>query len=89
MDNDDATRHEQAALAEAIEERNRLWADAHRTRALEHDLAHVRGMLDSMQRSASWRLTAPLRAAKTAAERQRGRAGRLTLRARARLRRAR
>jgi hypothetical protein len=78
-----------AALVDALEERNRLWADAHRTRALEQDLAHMQGMLETMQRSASWRLTAPLRAMKTVAGRQRGRAARVSRRARSRFRRAR
>jgi len=38
---------------------------------LEHDLATARGLVDAMQRSLSWRITAPLRSARSALRRSR------------------
>jgi len=51
----------EAQLAAALEERNRLWEDAHRARAAERELAHTRRMVEGMQASVSWRVTTPLR----------------------------
>lgn len=59
------------ALANALEERARLWDDANRRAAAERELAETRRMLDQMKGSPSWRLTAPLRAAKNGLKRQR------------------
>ena len=54
----------EAALAEALEEKARLWDEGNRRRAAEQELAEVRKMVASMQSSPSWRITAPLRFAK-------------------------
>jgi hypothetical protein len=54
----------EAALAEALEERTRLWEELNRRRAVEHELEEVRRTVETMQASPSWRLTAPLRSAK-------------------------
>jgi hypothetical protein len=57
-------RQTEEALAEALEERARLWDEANRRRAAEQELAEVRKMVDQMQSSPSWKLTAPLRLVK-------------------------
>jgi hypothetical protein len=49
------------ALEEALRERNRLWHEAQRANALEHDLHQMRLVLQDMQSSFSWRITEPLR----------------------------
>lgn len=64
-------RKAEEALAEALEERARLWDDANRRAAAERELAEVRKMVDQMQSSPSWRLTAPLRSAKGRLKRHR------------------
>lgn len=52
------------ALAEALEERNRLWEELQRQRALEADLAYWRARAENIERSRWWRLGKPLRLAK-------------------------
>ena len=52
------------ALAEALEEKARLWDEANRRRAAEQELAEVRKMVQQMEGSPSWRVTAPLRQVK-------------------------
>jgi hypothetical protein len=52
------------ALAEALEERNRLWEELQRQRALEADLAYWRARAEDIERSSWWRLGKPLRLAK-------------------------
>ena len=54
----------EVALAAALEERTRLWKQAHRAHALERELGEVRGMVADMESSLSWRITVPLRRAK-------------------------
>ena len=51
------------SLADLAEERARLWADAHRARALAHERARLEALLATRRRSISWRITAPLRRA--------------------------
>jgi len=53
------------ALAEALAERARLWAELHRLRAERREIAYYEALATKMQTSVSWRVTAPLRAGKT------------------------
>lgn len=55
---------DEAALREALEERNRLWEELQRQRALEADLAYWRARAENIERSRWWRLGKPLRLAK-------------------------
>jgi hypothetical protein len=48
-------------LDEALEERNALWADAVRARALAREVEAARALLALREASRSWRVTAPLR----------------------------
>ena len=64
-------RETEALLAEANAEKTRLWAELNERRATDHELAEVRRMVDQMQGSPSWRLTAPLRSVKRALHGQR------------------
>jgi len=59
------------ALQEALEERNRLWEELNRRVAQERELEYYRELNEKITGSLSWRITAPLRAAKTLAERAR------------------
>ena len=49
------------ALAEALEERNALWAQAVHAKALERELQEGRELLRLRETSRSWRMSAPLR----------------------------
>lgn len=80
---------EKARLAEALEERAALWEEAHRARALERDLEHARRLIAGLQDSVSWKLTAPLRAAKIVVEPRARLAAELARRGRSRLRQSR
>jgi hypothetical protein len=71
LDAEDRVQRAESALADALRERNRLWEDAHRARALERELEEVRAMVADMTSSVSWRVTAPLRILKTKAMRYR------------------
>ncbi len=68
--NDDTTATEErlqraeAALADALRERNELWAQLQAKQAEERHVEHLQGVIASMEQSASWRITAPLRALK-------------------------
>jgi hypothetical protein len=53
------------ALAEAREERARLWEEVHRLRAERREVEYYEQLATKMQTSVSWRLTAPLRSFKT------------------------
>ena len=72
MTEDDRIRDLEAQLAEANAERARLWAELNERRATDHELAEVRRMVEQMQGSPSWRLTAPLRSVKRAWHGKRG-----------------
>jgi hypothetical protein len=48
-------------LDEALEERNALWADAVRARAVAREVDAARALLALRETSRSWRVTAPLR----------------------------
>jgi hypothetical protein len=60
-----------AQLAEALSERNRLWAELNRRAALEREVEDCHAELDETLASASWRVTAPLRRAGAIARRVR------------------
>ena len=64
-------------LQAALEERNRLWADAQRARSLELEVEHTRRIIAEMQQSVSWRITTPLRGVKERAGVNRKLAGRV------------
>lgn len=57
----------EAALAAALEERNRLWAELHLHRSQERELVELRVRLAGIEGSAWWRAGKPLRLAKRAA----------------------
>ena len=57
----------EAALAEARAERARLWEEVQRLQRERQDVAHMTAVVAHMEGSASWKLTEPLRAAKTLA----------------------
>jgi hypothetical protein len=52
------------ALAEAIEERNRLWAELQRKNSVEADLEYWRRRATDLERSRWWRLGKPFRVMK-------------------------
>lgn len=54
----------ETALEEMTAERNRLWEELHRRTAQDRELEHYRETVGHMRGSLSWRITAPLRAAK-------------------------
>lgn len=51
----------EAALEEALTERNELWAELQRRVSAERELEHYRNAYHHLVHSHSWRLTAPLR----------------------------
>jgi hypothetical protein len=53
------------ALEEALRERARLWEQLHEQRAAEREVEHLRAKVAMMESSLSWRITSPLRVAKT------------------------
>jgi CheY-specific phosphatase CheX len=61
----------EAALEEARAERARLWEELQRLQRERQDVAHLRGVVGHMEGSVSWKVTEPLRAAKTLAIRVR------------------
>jgi hypothetical protein len=54
----------EAALEEALAERNRLWAELHERAASDRELEYYRSLTQKMEGSLSWRLTRPLRTLK-------------------------
>jgi len=67
-DLDPETRAQRAeeALAQALRERNELWAELQTRKAQERQLEHQQRVIEAMQSSVSWRITAPLRLVKRA-----------------------
>lgn len=59
----------ESALAQALEERNRLWAELQRRTAKDREAEHWRRRLEGLEDSLSWRITLPLRTAKAASMR--------------------
>jgi hypothetical protein len=55
------TPDHEAALREALEERNRLWEELQRRRSVEEDLAYWRSRAEDLEQSRWWRAGAPLR----------------------------
>ncbi len=64
LDPEERARRAEEALAEAIEERNRLWSELQRKNAVEADLAYWRRRATAIERSRWWKLGFPLRYAK-------------------------
>jgi hypothetical protein len=57
----------EARVAELAEERARLWEEVQRLRAERREVEYHERLMREMQASLSWRITTPLRAAKTLA----------------------
>jgi hypothetical protein len=51
----------EAALEEALAERNRLWDELHKRASQERELLHYKKAYHTLVHSKSWRITAPLR----------------------------
>lgn len=51
----------EAALEEALAERNRLWDELHKHVSQERELQHYKKAYHTLVHSKSWRITAPLR----------------------------
>jgi hypothetical protein len=69
-------RRAEAALEDALRERNELWEELHRRAAVETALEECRAANERFEASLSWRITAPLRRAKAAGIRARTLVGR-------------
>jgi hypothetical protein len=67
----------EAALEEALAERNRLWEELNRVKAEQRIEDHFRFMYERVVGSASWRLTRPLRTGKWLVRELPGRARRM------------
>jgi len=67
-DLDPETRAQRAeeALAQALQERNELWAQLQTRNAQDRQLEHQQRVIEAMTSSLSWRITAPLRMVKRA-----------------------
>jgi hypothetical protein len=59
------TSDTERALEEALRERARLWEQLHEQRAAEREVEHLKAQIARMESSLSWRITKPLRIAKT------------------------
>ena len=66
LDPEARAQRAEEALAEALRERNELWAQLQTRTAQERQLEHQQRVIDAMQSSVSWRITAPLRLVKRA-----------------------
>jgi hypothetical protein len=62
LDPEERAKRAEAALEEALAERNRLWEELHRRVAQERELEHYKTAYHTLVHSKSWRITAPLRA---------------------------
>ena len=60
-DPDERARRAEEALAAAVEERNRLWAELQRQNATEADAEYWRNRAADVERSRWWRAGFPLR----------------------------
>jgi hypothetical protein len=60
MSAEPAPEHE-AALQEALEDRNRLWEELQRRRSVEEELAYWRGRAEGIEQSRWWRAGGPFR----------------------------
>jgi hypothetical protein len=61
LDAEERARRAEAALEEALAERNRLWEELHTRVSQEHELKHYKMAYHSLVHSKSWQITAPLR----------------------------
>jgi hypothetical protein len=64
VDQDERARRAEEALAQALEERSRLWAELQRKNAVEADLEYWRNRAADIERSRWWRAGEPLRIVK-------------------------
>ena len=64
-----------AALADALEERARLWDELQRRTATQHEVEHLNQEIAWIRSTISWRVTAPLRAGRIARGKLRRRLG--------------
>ena len=60
-DPEERGRRAEEALAAAVEERNRLWAELQRRNATEADAEYWRGRAEDIERSRWWQAGFPLR----------------------------
>jgi hypothetical protein len=65
---DETLARTEAALQEALAERNRLWEELQQRKAVEADLAFWRAKAEGYERSRWWKLGLPLRVAKRVLE---------------------
>ena len=61
LDAEERARRAEAALEEALAERNRLWEELHTRASQERELNYLRSAYYTLVHSKSWRITAPLR----------------------------
>ena len=61
LDPEERARRAEAALAEAVDERNRLWAELQEKNAAEADAEYWRSRAEDIERSRWWRAGFPLR----------------------------
>jgi hypothetical protein len=59
-------RAAEARVEELAAERARLWEELHQLRAQDRETEHYRALATYMENTASWKVTWPLRAFKTA-----------------------
>ena len=64
LDPEERARRAEEALAAAVEERNRLWAELQEKNATEADAEYWRARAEDIERSRWWKLGFPLRYAK-------------------------
>jgi hypothetical protein len=64
LDPEERARRAEEALAEVMEERNRLWAELQSRKAAEADIEYWQSRASDIERSRWWRAGFPLRYAK-------------------------